>query len=349
MSASRQVRSGALPTVSAPAHGQLVLGHSHGQRQEFHHLMAPDPATTAAGRFRERLLTMPTALRHHCHDFIHLLHRQQRAASPRVPGLATALPARGRQPALCRGLRWIRRGRTRGIGRALAESSFQLADPLVQHGVLRPQRRILRAQRSVLPAERRQLLQQRSRVRGPSRRRWRPSRRPQHHAHAAVVERRGSWGKQAWEAAEGGPERLPDYFQLFRPSVPPASLLRCRCASHSVSLSEFALDAIPVAVPPPHPFTYPALVGSNDSAAVPWGPAFLAATMKSSSGRACWRLAAPPSVAAHQTRCRCRRRKGEHFPWRLPLRIKRRKRSVPPAGAPAAGLPHELRRGTTAA
>jgi len=80
--------------VSAPAHGHLVLGHSHRQGQEFHYLMAPDPAKSAAGGFRERLLTMPAALWHHGDHFIHLLDRQQRAVSPAVSGLAAAFPAR---------------------------------------------------------------------------------------------------------------------------------------------------------------------------------------------------------------------------------------------------------------
>jgi hypothetical protein len=72
----------------------VVLGHSHGKRKQFHHLMPPDPALTAAGGFRKRLPTMPAALRHHHHELVHLLDRQQRAIDPTVSGLAASLAAR---------------------------------------------------------------------------------------------------------------------------------------------------------------------------------------------------------------------------------------------------------------
>ena len=104
------------------------------------------------------------ALRHHRHDLVHLLHRQQPAVHAPVARLAAALPACRRpfRPRGCRG--WVRRGRTRGVGRGLAEPGFQFADALLRG-------HILRAQRSVLPAERRQLLQQRGGIRSRSLRR----------------------------------------------------------------------------------------------------------------------------------------------------------------------------------
>jgi hypothetical protein len=80
--------TGASPSAAgrtAP-HPHLVLGHPHGQGQQLYHLMPPCP--TPAWRFGagEGRLTMPTALRHHRHDLVHLLNRQQPAAGPRCPG-----------------------------------------------------------------------------------------------------------------------------------------------------------------------------------------------------------------------------------------------------------------------
>jgi hypothetical protein len=37
--------------------------------------MPPNPALTAADGFRKRLPTVPTALRDHRHDLVHLLNR----------------------------------------------------------------------------------------------------------------------------------------------------------------------------------------------------------------------------------------------------------------------------------
>ena len=79
-----------------PGH-HLVLGHPHGQRQQLHHLMSPDPATTTASGFGKRLPAVPADLRYDPHDLIHLLDRQQPAERPAVARLATALPAGGRR------------------------------------------------------------------------------------------------------------------------------------------------------------------------------------------------------------------------------------------------------------
>jgi hypothetical protein len=84
-------------------------------------------------------------------DLVHLLDWQQPTAGCTVSGLAAPLPAAGQRPALRRGLGGIRRGRTRGIGRSLAQAGFQLLYPLVQGG-------ILHIQDSVLQPERRYLL-----------------------------------------------------------------------------------------------------------------------------------------------------------------------------------------------
>src|SRR6266849_4079153 len=94
--------------------------------------MPPRPAPTWSFGAREGLLTMPTVLRHHGHDLVHLLDRQQPAAGPTVSGLAAALPSGRRRFRAHRGLGRIRRRRPRGIGRGLPQPGFQLADPLVQ-------------------------------------------------------------------------------------------------------------------------------------------------------------------------------------------------------------------------
>src|SRR5215212_1339215 len=57
--------------------------------------MPPDPAPAWHFGAREGLLTMLTALRHHGHDFVHLLDRQQCAVGPPVSRLAAPLPAGG--------------------------------------------------------------------------------------------------------------------------------------------------------------------------------------------------------------------------------------------------------------
>jgi hypothetical protein len=86
-----------------------------------------------------------------CTERRRLLDRPQRAERAPVAGLAAALPSgRGGFRSHWR-LGRIRRGRTRGIGRSLAEPGFQLLDALVQ-------RRILHTQGGVLPPERRYLL-----------------------------------------------------------------------------------------------------------------------------------------------------------------------------------------------
>jgi hypothetical protein len=72
----------------------MATGHPHGERQQLHHLMPPDPATRAAGGFRKRLQTMPAVLRRHCHDLVHLLNRQQGSEGSTVTGLATPLAVR---------------------------------------------------------------------------------------------------------------------------------------------------------------------------------------------------------------------------------------------------------------
>ncbi len=90
----RQVRSGALPTVQAAAHGHLVLGHPHGQRQQLHHLMPPGPASPAGGELGKRLPTVLAPLRHDGHDLVHLLDRQQG-----TPGVRAGRLASGRRAA----------------------------------------------------------------------------------------------------------------------------------------------------------------------------------------------------------------------------------------------------------
>jgi hypothetical protein len=89
--------------------------------------MPPDPATTAAGGFGKRLLTMPAALRHHGHDLMYLLDWEQHTEAPTVPGLAAALASRRYCLALSLHLGRIGRRRPRGAGRVLAEPGFQLA------------------------------------------------------------------------------------------------------------------------------------------------------------------------------------------------------------------------------
>src|SRR3954447_1006894 len=162
--------------------------------------MPPDPGPTAGAVFDKRLLTMPTLLWHHDHNLVHLLDRQQPAAGPPVSGLAAPLPSGGRRLRARRGLGRIRRGGTGRIGGVLSESGFQLADPLLQDG-------ILRAQRGVLPPERCQLLQQGCWVQSPY--------RPRRLDHAAVVARRRSWCKPTAAAPEGGRERLHQKNDLY--------------------------------------------------------------------------------------------------------------------------------------
>src|SRR5438105_15433570 len=99
--------------------------------------MPPDPATTRAGGFRKRLLTMPAAFRHHRHDLGHLLYWEQRAVGPAVSRLAAAFASGAVSPALRGAMRRIGRGGTRGIGGVLAQMGFQLVDALLQHGALR--------------------------------------------------------------------------------------------------------------------------------------------------------------------------------------------------------------------
>src|SRR5213592_2535825 len=126
--------------------------------------MPPRPAPAWSFGAREGLLTMPTVLGHHGHDFVHLLDRQQPAEGPRVAWLAAALPAGGRRFRARRGLEWIRRWGSGGIRRVLPQTGFQFADARLQGG-------ILRAQGGVLQPERRYLLQEwcwvRSRHRRP--------------------------------------------------------------------------------------------------------------------------------------------------------------------------------------
>src|SRR5215218_10221168 len=114
--------------------------------------MPPEPATTAAGGFRKRLLTMPAVLRDDHYHLVHLLDRQQGAVHAAMARLAAALPSGRWRFRARRRLGWVRRGRTRGIGRGLPQPGFLLADPLVQDGVLRPQGPVLHVQRSVLQA-----------------------------------------------------------------------------------------------------------------------------------------------------------------------------------------------------
>src|SRR5262249_23505583 len=114
----------------------------------------------AAGGFWKRLLTIPAVLGDDRYHLVHLLDRQQRAVHAAMARLAATLPSRGRSLRARRRLGWIRRRRTRGIGRGLPLPGFQLADALAQRGGLRPQGPVLEAQRGVLQAKRRQLLQQ---------------------------------------------------------------------------------------------------------------------------------------------------------------------------------------------
>jgi hypothetical protein len=237
--ARRQVRSGPLPTGRAAVHRHLVLGDPHGQWQELYHLMSPDPASTAADGCGEGLATVSADLRQDRYHLVHILDRQQGTAGTVVSGLAASLPARRRRPALPRGSRGIRRGRTRGIGRGLAQAGFQLAHPHVQYGALRPQGRVLQAQRGVLLPERRQLFRQRSEVRRLSSRPWLGRPRQQRHAHAAVVARRGSWGKPAAAVSAGRPERL-------RPAHSPRS-------AHPRTAPAAGADPSPVGATGQHP------------------------------------------------------------------------------------------------
>ena len=93
-------------------------------QSHLYRLMPPDPITTAAGGFGQRLRTMPAVLRHHRHGLVHLLHRQQRAVGPAVSRLAAPLPARRRRFRPRWGLGRIRRWGTRGIGGVLPEPGF---------------------------------------------------------------------------------------------------------------------------------------------------------------------------------------------------------------------------------
>ncbi len=94
--------------------------------------MPPHPGPGWSFGARETLLTMPTVLGHHGHDFVHLLDRQQPAEGSAVSRLTAPLPARRRRFRARWCLGRLRRGGTRGIGRVLPQPGFQLADPLVQ-------------------------------------------------------------------------------------------------------------------------------------------------------------------------------------------------------------------------
>jgi hypothetical protein len=54
--------------------------------------MPPDPGPAAGGGSGEGLLTMPAVRRHHRHDLVPLLDREQPAERPAVSRLAAALP-----------------------------------------------------------------------------------------------------------------------------------------------------------------------------------------------------------------------------------------------------------------
>jgi hypothetical protein len=57
--------------------------------------MPPGPAPVARRGFGKRLLTLPTPLRHHGDDLVHLLDRQQRPEGSAVARLAASLPTGG--------------------------------------------------------------------------------------------------------------------------------------------------------------------------------------------------------------------------------------------------------------
>jgi hypothetical protein len=114
----------------------LVLGPPHGQRQQLYHLMPPDTAPTATGGVGKRLPAVPADLGDDHHDLMDLLDQQQRTVASTVARLAATLPSRGRRFRPRRGLPWIRRWGTRGSGRVLAQPGFQLADALLQRGIL---------------------------------------------------------------------------------------------------------------------------------------------------------------------------------------------------------------------
>ena len=186
--------------------------------------MPPDPAPAAGGGLGERLLTMPAALRAPRPRLSSTCSTGSSARkAPRCPGWPPRFRPDGGAFGRARCLGRIRRGRTRGIGRGLAQPGFQLADALLQGAFATRRAAFSARRRGVLQAERRQLLQQRS---------WVRSRQssPQGSGasgssrldHAAVVARRGAWGKPAAAASAGGPERLR---LVHRRAAPLAALL----------------------------------------------------------------------------------------------------------------------------
>jgi hypothetical protein len=54
----------------------LVLDHPNGQWQQLYHLVPPDPATTAADGFGQRLPTLLADLGRDQYDLVHLFDRQ---------------------------------------------------------------------------------------------------------------------------------------------------------------------------------------------------------------------------------------------------------------------------------
>jgi hypothetical protein len=53
-----------------------ICAHPYCQRQQFHHLMAPDPRTATVLRVGERLLTLAADLRNDHDDLVHLRNRK---------------------------------------------------------------------------------------------------------------------------------------------------------------------------------------------------------------------------------------------------------------------------------
>ena len=75
---------------------------------------------------------MPAPLRHHGHDLVDLLDRQQRPERAPVSRLAAPLPAGWERFRSRRGLGWIRGRRPGGVGRGLADLRFQVPDAGLQ-------------------------------------------------------------------------------------------------------------------------------------------------------------------------------------------------------------------------